>query len=94
MESWIHRAEGMSAKEAAIAHLAQSSSTRHVRDLAVQAMLVREGGIAEVLAARAHWLDYLTVQQRKWQASGSRRPSRARHHDSIAIREKYVRCAS
>jgi hypothetical protein len=35
-------------------------------------------------------LNWLTLTQRKWQRQ-TRRPSRARHHDSIAIREKYVR---
>lgn len=43
-----------------------------------------------IMAGRAAWLDWLTVTQRKWQAQ-TRRPSRARHHDSIRIREKYVR---
>ena len=42
-------------------------------------------------AARRDWLNYVTVTQRNWQRR-TRRPSRARHHDSIAIREKYVRC--
>ena len=37
------------------------------------------------------WLDWLTTTQRRWQRQ-TRRPSRARHHDSIAIREAYVRC--
>ena len=39
---------------------------------------------------RAWRLSYDTMTQRQWQAH-SRRPSRARHHDSIALREKYVR---
>lgn len=42
-------------------------------------------------AARASRLEWLTLTQRKWQRD-TRRPSRARHHDSVAIREKYVRC--
>jgi hypothetical protein len=42
---------------------------------------------------RAEWLTYLTVLQRKWQGR-TRRESRARHHDSVSIRERYVRCAS
>lgn len=33
-----------------------------------------------------------TLLQRKWQTKVSRRPQRGRHHDSWAIREKYVRC--
>ena len=43
------------------------------------------------LASRAHRLNWLTMTQRRWQRD-TRRASRARHHDSIAIREKYVRC--
>jgi len=43
-------------------------------------------------AKRAERLAYLTMTQRQWQRK-THRPSRARHHDSIAIREKYVRCA-
>jgi hypothetical protein len=42
-------------------------------------------------ASRASRLDYLTMTQRQWQCN-TRRESRARHHDSVAIREKYVRC--
>lgn len=42
---------------------------------------------------RSHWRDYVTMTQRKWQAN-THRPSRARHHDSLATREKYVRCLS
>ena len=42
-------------------------------------------------ASRAARLEWLTMTQRQWQR-GTRRPSRARHHDSVAIREKYVRC--
>lgn len=42
-------------------------------------------------AARASRLESLTLTQRKWQRD-TRRPSRARHHDSVTIREKYVRC--
>lgn len=64
------------------------------------AMAIRDAktcGMEELvfwLAKRAHegWLDYQTVTQRQWQRN-TRRPSRARHHDSISIREKYVRCA-
>lgn len=40
---------------------------------------------------RAERLEWLTVTQRKWQGN-TRRESRARHHDSVSIREKYVRC--
>jgi hypothetical protein len=44
-----------------------------------------------VLEKRRNHRVWLTLAQRKWQGQ-TRRPSRARHHDSIAIREKYVRC--
>lgn len=37
----------------------------------------------------AHKVDHIT--QRRWQASVSRRAGRQRHHDSGAIRDKYVR---
>lgn len=43
------------------------------------------------LDKRAYWLNWLTETQRKWQRD-TRRKSRARHHDSRSIREKYVRC--
>lgn len=44
-----------------------------------------------ILDRRAAWLNWLTVTQRKWQ-SKTRNPNKANHHDSIAAREKYVRC--
>lgn len=40
---------------------------------------------------RAGWREYVTMTQRRWQLQ-TRRQCRARHHDSVAIREKYVRC--
>jgi hypothetical protein len=46
---------------------------------------------AMVLKARFDWLDYRTMIQRKWQME-TKNPNKARHHDSIEIREKYVRC--
>lgn len=48
--------------------------------------------LAIAKAQRQGWLDRATMTQRQWQCR-TRRPSRARHHDSIAIREKYVRLA-
>lgn len=45
----------------------------------------------EVKAYRLEWLNYLTITQRQWQMK-TRRPSRAKNHDSISIREKYIRC--
>lgn len=44
------------------------------------------------MSKRRGWLDYLTRTQRHWQQR-TRRQSRANHHDSVQIREKYVRCA-
>jgi hypothetical protein len=46
-----------------------------------------------VLDSSRAWLNQLTLWQRKWQLQ-TRRPARARHHDSIQIREKYVRCTA
>lgn len=46
---------------------------------------------AVFLQKRLAWLDWHTTTQRQWQ-SKTRRPSRAKHHDSISIRERYVRC--
>ena len=40
---------------------------------------------------RADWMAWQFITQRSWQ-SKTRRPSKAIHHDSISIREKYVRC--
>lgn len=50
-----------------------------------------EEALAEVVARRIEWRTWLTLTQRRWQRE-TRRPSKARHHDSIAIRERYVRC--
>lgn len=46
---------------------------------------------AMILEKRQGWLTWLTITQRKWQAH-TRNPNKAMHHDSISIREKYVRC--
>ena len=49
------------------------------------------------LTVAAEERKYQSVQagwwQRKWADKVSRRPQRGNHHDSWAIREKYVRCA-
>ncbi len=72
----------------------------HVRCNAHAAMLIRsfEQGSAKreackrlLAAARADWMNWQTRTQRQWQRQ-TRRPSRAKHHDSISTREKYVRC--
>jgi len=41
------------------------------------------------LHGRRSWLTWQTLAQRDWQRK-TRNPNKARHHDSIAIREKYV----
>lgn len=68
------------------------------RDRARAALVLRAARTPEEKAAalrfvmdrRAERRAWVTVTQRKWQAK-TRRPSRARHHDSVAIREEYVR---
>ena len=45
-----------------------------------------------ILTAKLSWLTWHTLAQRKWQSENTRNPNKARHHDSIALREKYVRC--
>ena len=44
-----------------------------------------------ILAARISNLNWWTITQRKWQRL-TRNPNKARHHDSVSLREKYVRC--
>lgn len=44
-----------------------------------------------IMDAHRQHLIWRTLVQRKWQTY-TRRPSRARHHDSIQIRERWVRC--
>lgn len=48
--------------------------------------------LAEVKHRRAEWRAGQFRLQRRWQRE-TRRPSKARHHDSISIRDRYVRCA-
>jgi len=43
------------------------------------------------LRRRASRMVWHTTTQRQWQAH-CRSEARAKHHDSVAIREKYVRC--
>lgn len=47
--------------------------------------------IKMVLEAKLEWLNWLSITQRQWQKD-TKNPNKARHHDSIEIREKYVRC--
>ena len=44
----------------------------------------------EWLSIRAEWLARQARSQRNWQQK-TRNPNKARHHDSISIRERYVR---
>ena len=52
---------------------------------------IKQEAIRMVLDARYNWLNQLTLWQRKWQIN-TRNSNKAAHHDSVAIREKYVRC--
>jgi len=88
------------AEVAAIEYTAMNNCTTNPRDRAVQALLVRSARneeelrfiIRTVMYHRSRWLTYLTTTQRKWQKE-TRNRNKARHHDSISIREKYVRCS-
>lgn len=68
------------------------------RDRARAVLLLRAARTEEERAAafrfvmdrRDAYRTWVTVTQRQWQGK-TRRPSRARHHDSVAIRERYVR---
>lgn len=85
-------------RQAAILKAADSHCTPHTTDRALAALVIRGAGDDRDFAIRAFaetrrgWLDYQARTQRKWQGE-TRRPSRARHHDSISIRERYVRCS-
>ena len=77
-----------------------SGATSHIIDrhrcLAALAYAEKRGipkseVMAIILEKRFSWLNWQTVTQRKWQ-SHTHRTSKAKHHDSIALREKYVRC--
>lgn len=88
-------------RTAAILMLAQNAGvTSSPSDLLSAAVALRvaraEGVYAEALAIikarRADYRTWLYRTQRRWQRE-TRRPSRARHHDSVSIRERYVRAA-
>lgn len=76
-----------------------TSLTRHVTDLqkAVLALRAARDPIERsfvlrlVLHKRKLWLNWLTVTQRQWQ-NYTKNKNKARNHDSIEIRERYVRC--
>ena len=44
----------------------------------------------EWLSRRESWMRDMILRQRRWQRE-TRNPNKARHHDSIQIRERYVR---
>ena len=75
-----------------------SPTTGHPPNLVTAGALLREarrlGQYTEALRwlarARRDNLTTLTLRQRHWMTSTSRRPARGRHHDSWAIREKYT----
>ena len=46
-----------------------------------------------VMEMRENHRTWITLTQRRWQRE-THRASRARHHDSLSIRERYVRCTS
>jgi hypothetical protein len=46
----------------------------------------------EWLARRDTYMRDMILRQRSWQQN-TRNPNKARHHDSISIRERYVRAA-
>lgn len=75
-------------------HNALSPSDK--RDQALCVTLLRASDDREATARllielRNRYRTWVTVTQRKWQRE-TRRPQRARHHDSVQIRERYVRC--
>lgn len=86
---------------AALSLMAGSGLTNYPTDNAKAVLIIRaaeasgdkEQGLAIVLAARSAHRAWVVATQRQWQQK-TRRVGRARHHDSIAIREKYVRCAA
>lgn len=87
----METAEGRAAFEL----LAGTSLTQHPVDNARAVAIIKaygEAAIPEIMAKRAAWKVYLTRTQRQWQTH-TRNANKARHRDSIAIREKYVRCA-
>ena len=46
---------------------------------------------AMIIKSRMEWLNWKTTTQREWQHR-TKNINKARHHDSIEIRERYVRC--
>jgi hypothetical protein len=86
-------------RKAAI-ELMLSSATEHRTDRQ-RALIVfaglrddeeREFVRAFYLAKRFAWLGYLSSTQRRFQSRMAKNPAKAKHHDSWATREKYIRC--
>lgn len=76
-------------------HASDRKSTAYALRLArLEGLDVYEQVLAHALAERAQWRALLGKWQREWQSRTSRRPQRGRHHDSWAIRERYVRCSN
>lgn len=93
METTMHTAVGRAAFEL----LAGTALTQHPVDNARAVAIIRAfdhdpAAIAEVMHKRALWKEWLTTTQRRWQRE-TRNPNKARHHDSIETRERYVRCS-
>lgn len=89
--------------------IAQQHKTVYPTDLISQGMLLHAAKAYEkqqdmpgfyllvrtmIMEARASWKQYLVLQQRKWQTQHGKNKNRAKHHDSVEIREKYVRIGS
>jgi hypothetical protein len=74
---------------AMLGHTALTRSPVDNRRAVLVLRAVGPAAVPVILEARARWLTWVTTTQRRWQLQ-TRRPSRARHHDSIRIRESYV----
>jgi hypothetical protein len=59
--------------------------------IAIRSASIPELAVRMWLDKRSGWLDWLTMTQRKWQRK-ARHVHGAKHHDSLTLREKHVRC--
>jgi hypothetical protein len=87
------------AERAAFELLVGTGLTQHPTDNARAVLIIRAASpedradvVRLVMDRRASWKAWLTRTQRQWQRQ-TRNPNKARHHDSIEIRERYVRCS-
>lgn len=82
----------MTTKEYAINLMLGGALTRSGVDNARAVLMLKADpdSLPIVLAKRKAWVEQVTLWQRRWQRE-TRNRNKARHHDSIAIREKYVR---